>query len=108
MNIDDTRFLFSALLQVLPTALSIAFVAVISIRKERKKLKKCLLPFILLVVLFLAAILFIMLTLFDLSNQYSIFSQIIWFTFGISYASILFLFVFLVSYLKIITNWHWT
>lgn len=68
MNIEDARFLFSALIQALPTVISLSLIAVFALKPERGLFKKCFRKIIFLIAMFYLAIFGDIFMLYDLEN----------------------------------------
>jgi len=68
MNIEDARFLFSALIQALPTIISLSLIAVFALKPEKGLFKKCFKKTLLLISIFYIAIVGDIIILYNLEN----------------------------------------
>lgn len=99
MNIEDARFLFSALIQALPTIISLSLIAVFALKIERGFFKRFYKHIIFIILLFYIAILGDIVILNNLQNfiENNSFSPYIFL--GISCFAIIYLIYFLFLYI---------
>lgn len=89
MNIDDIRFLFSALIQALPTIISLSLIGVFALKPEREIVKKYRKALIIIVVIFYIAILMNIITLVFLTTIIESYSYLLAISSGFSVIAII-------------------
>jgi predicted neutral ceramidase superfamily lipid hydrolase len=102
MEIEDVRFLLSALIQALPAIISLSLIAVFALKPERGIIKDNYKNLLFLVLIFYIAIIFCVLSLYKLTEYIEQQSYILNFSIIISVVAIVYLTLFL---LKIITTY---
>jgi len=98
MNIEDARFLFSALIQALPTMISLSLIAIFWLRPERGLFKRFFTHIYVLIFLFYIAIVGDIIILTNLEGFIKS-DLTLYYGLGISCAAIIFLIYFLIMYI---------
>lgn len=99
MNIEDARFLFSALIQALPTVISLSLIAVFALKPERGLFRRYFWKIIFLIICFYLSILGDIFVLYDLEKFVNENSWIPVLFLVISIIAIVSLIIFLIWYI---------
>ncbi len=102
--IEDARYLFSALIQALPTVISLSLIAIFALKPERGFFRKCIWRIGVLISLFFFAILGDMYVLYDLDNLIKNNSWPLFVFLIISTIAIVALIVFLLWYIYLVNK----
>ena len=99
LSLEDVRYLFSALIQALPTIISLSLIGVFALKPERNALRDCYRQLIFMILIFYLAIISNIVVLLNLNRYITSYFVITIGSIVLSIIAIIYLIIFLVWFI---------